>query len=197
MRKACPEVKIVYNTKLPKHANISYYQVYTGHHFKERADELTFHPEKWWQKTPIPISSVHKQDELYKTLKYHTYNMTKDNMEVKSTTMYAVSLICYLQNKSSVDYLLIYYEWMKDAQAGTEKLFDALRIPKDFVQLALTAMKRDSQDNYFVNSGRNKKNVFTEDQLRRINFIYEVLDLPLKYKMKLEEFKAFLAEYTY
>ena len=160
-------------------------------------DELTFHPEKWWQKTPIPISSVHKQDELYKTLKDQTYHMTKDTMEVKSTTLYAVSLICYLQNKASVDYLLIYDEWMRDTQAGTEQLFDALHVPKDFVELALTAMKRDSQDNYFVNSGRNKKNVFSEDQVRRINFIYKVLDLPLKYEMKLEEFKAFLAEHTY
>ena len=197
MKKAYPDVKIVYNTRLPKPSNISYYQIYTGHLYEDWVDELTFHPQKWWQKTPIPIPSVHRQDELYKTLKDHTYSMTKDTLEIKSTSLFAVSLICYLQNKAFVDHLLIYDEWMKDVQAETEKLFESLNVPKDYVQLALTAMKRDSQDNYFVNSSRDKKNVFTEDQVRRINCIYKVLDLPLKYEMKLEEFKTFLTEYTF
>ena len=116
VKKACPFVKIVFNTRLPRHSNVSYYQLYTGCHFENYADEFMFSPETCWLKTPIPLTSVHNQDKLYLTLKEHFYDISQKQIELKPTSMYSLALLTYFQHKHLVDYLLVYDDWMKDVQ---------------------------------------------------------------------------------
>ena len=137
MKKACPFVKIVFNTRLPRHSNVSYYQLYTGCHFENYADEFMFSPETCWLKTPIPLTSVHNQDKLYLTLKEHFYDISQKQIELKPTSMYSLALLTYFQHKHLVDYLLVYDDWMKDVQMETENLLEALDIPKSYLQFGM------------------------------------------------------------
>ena len=196
MKKACPFVKIVFNTRLTKHSNVSYYQLYTGHHFDNYVDEFKYSSETCWLKTPIPITSVHNQDHLYQKLKKHFYDISSKQIELKPISMYCLSLLTYIQNKHSVDYLLIYDDWMKDTEGETENLLDALDIPKTNLPYAMTAIKKDSQADFFTSRTTSKSNVFNQDQLKRIDWVYQILGLPLTYDMELEKFKTFLSDFT-
>ena len=196
MKKACPFVKIVFNTRLTKHSNVSYYQLYTGHHFDNYVDEFKYSSETCWLKTPIPVTSVHNQDHLYQILRRHFYKISFKEIELKPISMYCLSLLTYLQNKHSVDYLLIYDDWMKDTEGATENLLEVLNIPKHNLPYAMTAIKKDSQANFFTSRTTSKSNVFNQDQLKRIDWVYQILGLPLTYDMELEKFKSFLSDFT-
>ena len=148
-----------------------------------------FSPETCWLKTPIPLTSVHNHDKLYLKLKEHFYNISQKQIELKPTSMYSLALLTYLQHKHLVDYLLVYDDWMKDVQVETAKLLEALDIPNSYLQFAMAALNKDSQNNFFVQSKVKKVDIFTQDQLKRIDWVYQILDLPFKYDMDLEEFK--------
>ena len=101
---------------------------------------------------------------------------------------FMAALLNYIENRDKVDYLLIYDDWMENVQAETEKMFEILGIPKEQIPIAMTALNKDSQNNFFD----KRKTALSPEQRLEINKLYKMLDIPLKYEMTIDEFKAYL-----
>ena len=114
-------------------------------------------------------------------------------MEKFAVGAFAAALLCYLENKDKVDYLLIYDDWMENVQSITGEMFEIIGISNDFVPSVMTALNKDSQSKFFgdIDGKRN----MTELQWKNIDEIYNMLNLPLKHEMNIEEFKAFIKSY--
>ena len=114
-------------------------------------------------------------------------------MEKFAVGAFAAALLCYLENKDKVDYLLIYDDWMENVQSITGEMFEIIGISNDLVPSAMTALSKHSQRKFYgdIDGKRN----MTDLQWKNIDEIYNMLNLPLKHEMNIEEFKAFIKSY--
>lgn len=193
MKEACPEIKIMFNTRLPRTSNTSFYQVVKGHVY---TDSLSYDLKTWWKYFSFPHHFYHDLDSPYANFKAKVIDkLSPQKMEKFAVGSFAAALLCYLNNKDKVDYLLIYDDWMENVQSITQDMFESLGIPKDYVTPAMTALNRDSQNKFFGNIDGKRSSVLTELQWQSVNEIFKMLNLPLKHEMNIEEFKAFLKSY--
>ena len=97
--------------------------------------------------------------------------------------------MCYLQTSSYFDFVIVYEDLLDNPQDETEKLFRKFGIPQRHIANVLTALNKDSQMNFFQNSGQKSK-VFSPEQWQKIENVFRQLKVPISYSMTLNEFRA-------
>ena len=105
---------------------------------------------------------------------------------------FTAAVLNYIENRDKVDYLLIYDDWMENVQAETEKMFEILGVPNEHIPIAMTALSKDSQGKFFGDTDGKRKNALSPQQRKEIDELYKMLDVPLKYDMTINEFRAYL-----
>ena len=78
---------------------------------------------------------------------------------------------------------------------ATQKLFQSLDIPQEFVPLALTALKKHSQNECFGGSNLNKDELISKNDGGKIDAIFKQLEIPFSLEMPIEKFKDFFNDH--
>ena len=191
VKNACPEAKILFNTRLPRTSNSSFYQLFKGHVY---TDSVNYDMKTWWRYFSFPHRFYHDPKSPYANFKEKVLEkLSPNHMEKIAAGEFAAALLCFLENKDKVDYLLIYDDWMENVQSITGEMFEIIGISNDLVPSAMTALSKHSQRKFYgdIDGKRN----MTDLQWKNIDEIYNMLNLPLKHEMNIEEFKAFIKSY--
>ena len=105
MKEACPEIKIIFNTRLPRTSNTSFYQVVKGHVY---TDSLSYDLKTWWKYFSFPHHFYTDPDGPYANFKKEVIDkLSPSKMEKFAVGSFAASLLCYLENKDKAQCLKI------------------------------------------------------------------------------------------
>ena len=105
VKEACPEIKIIFNTRLPRTSNTSFYQVVKGHVY---TDSLSYDLKTWWKYFSFPHHFYTDPDGPYANFKKQVIDkLSQSKMEKFAVGSFAASLLCYLENKDKAQCLKI------------------------------------------------------------------------------------------
>ena len=190
VKKMCPNIKVIFNTRLPKHNVSSLYQIINGPVY-----ESSTSPEIktiWKRFVALP---PHPKDMTKALKKYRNEVIAKldiDKMDLYIGGCFSSYFYWFLQHRDIYDFVLLYDEWMHYPLIETAKLFDSLGIDKKHLSVALEAFDKDSQNKFFGETDGKRAEVISEDEWRRIDEVFQTFGLPLKHDMSIEEYKSVL-----
>ena len=98
----------------------------------------------------------------------------------------------YLSTKHIYTHVKIYETMMENVEIGTEKLFQDLNIPLEYVSLAMTALNKHSQNEIFGGSLMNNAKLISETDQGKADQMFEKFHVPVKFNMNVEELNKFL-----
>ena len=126
----------------------------------------------------------------------HGYFQTNvKSLDIFTGIVFASSLMCYARNRNIFDYVIIYEDLLENPNTEAGKIFRTLGIPFKHIPNALTAMKKDSQGKFFGHTDGRNSQVFTPEQLGKIDNIFKQLKVPISYGMTLNEFRALMQNF--
>ena len=98
----------------------------------------------------------------------------------------------YLSTKHIYTHVKIYETMMENVEVGTEKLFQDLNIPLEYVSLAMTALNKHSQNEIFGGSNMNNAKLISETDQGKADQMFEKFNVPVKFNMNVEELNKVL-----
>ncbi len=99
----------------------------------------------------------------------------------------------YLMHKEIYTHSVTYEEMMRDIELETKRLFSKLDVPEAFVNQAITALNKHSQNNIFGPNVNNEDVMFPKGTGWDLaESIFKELDVPLSVAMSLEELLALM-----
>ena len=111
-------------------------------------------------------------------------------MDKFAAIVFASSLMCYARNRNLFEYVMIYEDLMENPHTETEELFKTFSIPIKHIPNVLTALKKDSQGQFFAHKSGKRVQVFLPKQWQNFENIFKQLKAPISHIMTLNEFRA-------
>ena len=103
-------------------------------------------------------------------------------------------MMCYDQNRSIFDHVVIYEDLLDHPQEETVNMFEKLNIPTKHLPNVLTAFVKDSQGRFFGYTDGTKPDVFTSHQWHEVASLFKQFELPMSHSMTMNEFRDFVHE---
>eukprot|EP00095_Tigriopus_kingsejongensis_P004227 maker-scaffold74_size411160-snap-gene-3.20 protein:Tk04227 transcript:maker-scaffold74_size411160-snap-gene-3.20-mRNA-1 annotation:"hypothetical protein CAPTEDRAFT_213494" len=146
VKKVCPEVKHVFNSRCPKPSINSFWKLVqpsmNTYYFKYKGRDFWFRH-----------SAIYQSNNYYRQLYQEQYQRRWDfdNAECQ-VTAYCGALNSYLQNKDSYDHVILYEDITDDLEGTAERLLKFMNLPISHRDKLLEASKSDSQNGIFKTS---------------------------------------------
>ena len=170
------KIKLILSTRHPKPSFLSFAKIFAQNDMNKVA-------RFFYGNLSLPYDHALKES-LYKT---HYGNPNKLSVGQITSLSYAAVIEGYLLSKDMYHYVAIYEEMTQNFEDQTQKLFETLEVPIEFVPKALTALSKHSQNKFFGGSELNKEELVTEEDWQKADAIFEELKVPIRIGMSVQD----------
>lgn len=157
------KIKIILSTRHPKPSMISFAKVF-------QMTDIGKIQKFWLTSLGLPYTQAYKS--ILQQLRSRM-----DSLSVGEITAlgYGSVIACYKENPEVYKHVVIYESMLSNLEEETKKLFQVLQLPNECIAVALTALQKHSQNNFFGSSALNKEELITD--WPSANAIFEMLNV--------------------
>ncbi len=182
--KVFPKMKMIFNTRHPRQSMISY--LHTAQ--SEKVKPMFKYQYHGFYNACLPFD--YESEELQE-LRSKLVRESRVTSIIKSFAYkYGGVLDFYFKHKDLCCCYVLFEDLLADPEGEIKRLFQALDLPEALVPLSLKALKTHSQDKFFGDPLKDKREKeFNDHDLEEINEAFYDLKLPLDVNMSVEKYK--------